>query len=624
MKLKVILFQFCLFCALLYVLVSGCAKVNSPSGGPRDKEKPVITKSNPPAGTVNFKGKEISISFNEYVVLDKINEKFMVSPPMKIKPKVFTRGKDVRIQFEEKLRENTTYTFYFQDAIRDLNEGNAINNYQFVLSTGSVIDSLSVTGNVYNSPNLDPPENTLVLLYSQMADSFVVKHLPDYITRAEANGEFRIDNVQPGAFRLFALKDADNSKNYNNRDEEFAFYPKPVIITPSKNYLPIPKDTVKTVPEKVPEKRATSPATDRRSGNVMPETGKPQFKPPVKGEFEMIMFQSEKRNHYLTSSKRPLAYQMIYTLSLPPDSLGFSFSMPEITSKNYYIENTRNHDTITVWLNDSSIYNRQQISTIVEFPFTDSLGFTSLKKDTITMRYLAPRAPRNRVVKRTPYKINYGVRSGQVRPDMKIKITAPVPMKNPDTSRLKLYELVKEERVRIPYTIVKDTMNSCICYMNTGLQAGKSYLFISDSAAFVSIYSDYSDSTGIKFSLMTPESFGKLTLKLKNHTGGMIIQLLDNSEKLLREKYIREDEKIEFPLLEKGKYRVRAIFDLNGDGKWTTGEFEIHRQPEPVTYYPAEIEIKENWELSQDWDLSPENFKDPKLLKIKESTGRKM
>jgi uncharacterized protein (DUF2141 family) len=623
MKLKGILYQLILLPLVLYILVSGCAKVNSPSGGPRDREIPVITECDPPNGTVNFTGKEISISFNEYVILDKISEKFMVSPPMKIKPKVFTRGKDVRIQFEENLRDNTTYTFYFQDAIRDLNEGNAINNYQFVLSTGPVIDSLSVTGNIYSSPGLDPPESTLMLLYSQMADSFVVKHLPDYITRAELNGEFRIDNVQPGRYRLYALKDADNSKNFNNREEEFAFFPEPVEITPAKNFLPVPRDTSKTVPDAISDKRIKPSEKTVNSTTNRQESGKEQIKPPVTGEYQMILFQSEKRDHYLTSSKRPLKYQMIYTLSLPPDSLGFSFSMPEIEGKDYFIENSKNKDTITVWLTDSTVYNRQQISTIVQFPFTDTLGITALKADTIVMRYLAPRAPRNRVVKRTPYKVNSGIKAGQLRPDLRIKFTAPVPMKNPDTSRLKLFKMVKDEKSDIPFSILRDSANSCICFMNADLQPGESYLFISDSAAFVSIYGDYSDSTGIKFALMTPESFGKLILNIKNYEGGRIIQLLDNSEKVLREQYMNEDGTIGFPLLEKGKYRLRAIFDLNGDKKWTTGEFDIHRQPEPVSYYPSEIEIKENWELKQDWDLSKKNFKDPKLLKIKEGSVKK-
>ena len=89
------------------------------------------------------------------------------------------------MEFEDQLKDSTTYTLYFQDAIKDLNEGNILDNYQFVFSTGTVIDSLSVTGNVYNSVNLEVPEKTLVLMYSNPEDSAVIKNLPDYISRVD-------------------------------------------------------------------------------------------------------------------------------------------------------------------------------------------------------------------------------------------------------------------------------------------------------------------------------------------------------------------------------------------------------------------------------------------------------
>jgi hypothetical protein len=580
-----------------YFIVSGCAKMNVPSGGPKDKEIPVILKSVPKNGAVNFKNKEVVIYFDEYVVLDRISEKFMVSPPMKKRPDVFTRGRSIHIKFDEELRENATYTFYFQDAIRDLNEGNIINNYQFVFSTGPVIDSLSVTGNVYSGLSLDPPENAMALLYSQMADSAVIRHLPDYITRTEKNGEFRISNVHPGRYRLYALVDADNSKNYNNRDEQFAFIPDPVDITPDKNFLPVVKDTAV----------------------IKPVNGKIPYKPPVIGEYQLIMFQAEKKARYLTSSARKQPYELTYTLSLPPDSLKFDFTIPGITTKAYYIEKTKNRDTITIWLTDSSLYNRPQIETILKFPFTDSLGILGQKTDTIQMRYLAPRAPRTKVVKRTPYKINTGI-SGQVRPDKKIVITAPTPFTQPDTSKIFFYELIKDKKTRHPFKLLRDTANSCRYLVDTELNPGKSYLFVNDSAAFSNIYGNVSDSTGTRFSVLTPESYGKLIVDISGNDGSRIIQLLSNTDKLVREIYNKGNGKVEFPLLEKGTYRLRVIFDLNNDGKWTTGNFDTHRQPEPVSYCPQELEIKENWVIPLQWELELKNYKNPKMKVIPKTT----
>lgn len=579
------------------LIISGCAKVSSPSGGPRDKEPPVILKSEPLPGTKNFKGKEIVVTFNEFIILDNINEKFMMSPPAKTKPRIFIRGKSLHVQFQDELKDSTTYTLYFQDAIRDLNEGNPINNYQHVFSTGPVIDSLSVTGNVYNAFNLEVPENTLVLLYKNLADTSVKKQLPDYITRVEKNGEFRIDNVSGGKYRLYALKDADNSKNFNLANESFAFGSEPVLISPDKNYLPKSRDSVVV-----------------KSG----EQAKAE-KPPVEGEFKLFLFEPEKKQRYLTSSGRKMPYQFVYTLSLPPDSMKFKLYIPDASSGSYFIEKNVTKDTITVWLTDSTLYSKPQIETIVTFPFTDTLGTDTYKTDTIMMRYLAPRAPRVKV-RRNTYKFNTGITGGTYAPVKYIQFRSETPFRQPDTSRILLYELLKEEKKRIPYTIYRDTANSCLCVMTADLQQGNSYLFIADSAAFGNIYGENNDSTAIRFTVRLPDSYGKLAVTTENYQGRVIIQLLGSDEKLVREKIMTEPGVIEFPFLEKGLYRLKVIYDLNGDGKWTTGDFSAGRQPEPVSYYPSELDVKANWEINQKWDIGKMYYKEQKLRRAQKTT----
>lgn len=583
--------------------IFGCAKISAPSGGPRDREPPIITRCVPPVGTTNFSDKEIVITFNEYVVLDKITEKFMASPPLGKRPEISIRGKSVRIRFDEELRDSSTYTFYFQDAIRDLNENNPIDNYQYFFSTGPVIDSLSVTGNLYQAYDLEIPELTMVLLYNQLHDSAVIKVLPDYITRVEKNGEFRIDNVRPGKYRIYALKDLDNSKNYNLPDEEFAFLKDTLDINPTKNYLPVKKDT--TV------KKDTAVVVNRKK--------EPTILPPVEGEYKLILFRAENKVRYLTSSDRKLPYHLIYTLSLPPDSLAFDISIPDAGKDSYFIEKSKNNDSITVWLTDSSLYSRQIINTVVNYPFTDTLGFVGTKSDTIMMRYLAPQASRTRrtvVPKRNQYRINSNIKSGSLKPGRQMILTSPTPFRPPDTSRLSLFEVQKDERISIPFNLAKDNLNACRYYLTAELQQGNNYLFVADSAAFGSIYGEYNDSTAIKFSIIPREMLGKLIVNLKNYPGNKIIHLLDNNEKLVKEAYPETDDKLEFPYLDKGLYRLRIIYDINGDRKWTTGDFSTGRQPEPVSYYPGEIEIKVNWEITQDWDIGLQNFKDFKLTNV--------
>jgi hypothetical protein len=605
------------------IIIGACAKISSPSGGPRDRTPPVVIKSFPVNGAKNFRGNKLEILFNKYVVLDNINDKFMVSPPMKKKPKVLIKGKAVEVEFDDKLKDSTTYTFYFQDGIRDLNEGNILQNYQFVISTGPVIDSLSVTGNIYNASDLEVPEKTEALLYSELADSAVVKHLPEYISRVDQDGYFRIDNVRPGTYRLYGLKDGDNSKNYNLPDEEFAFMDSTVVITSGKNYIPPPpvvKDTITVIKK---EAKATQSAKKGINKNTATSKDTTKVKEPAAliGEYKLHQFTALKKTHYLLSSHRDHKYQMIYILSLPPDTMKFDFTIPGADRKEYFTESSRFKDTLNVWLKDSSLYSQPQIKTIIKFPYTDTLGVTGYKQDTIVMRYLAPRPPRVTKIKRTAFTFESTIQSGFLKPGQSIVFKSKTPFLQPDTSKIKLYELVQTTRQSLPYSMVKDSTNSCKYYLKTKLAEGKKYLLIADRASFRNIYNDFSDSIGTKFSIKDPESYCKLTIAIKNYDGNRIIQLLDKSEKLVAENYMTKDGKAVFPLLDPGVYRLRVIYDLNGDRKWTTGDFTTHRQPEPVSYYPAEIELRSGYELeftdSKAWDIGVKNFKDSKLREKK-------
>jgi hypothetical protein len=299
----------------------------------------------------------------------------------------------------------------------------------------------------------------------------------------------------------------------------------------------------------------------------------------------------------------------------------FDFTIPGADRKEYFTESSRFRDTLNVWLKDSSLYSQPQIKTIIKFPYTDTLGVTGYKQDTIVMRYLAPRPPRVTKIKRTVFTFESTIQSGFLKPGQSIVFKSKTPFLQPDTSKIKLYELVQTTRQSLPYRMVKDSANSCKYYLKTKLAEGKKYLLIADRASFSNIYNDFSDSIGTKFSIKDPESYCKLTIAIKNYDGNRIIQLLDKSEKLVAEDYMTKDGKAVFPLLDPGIYRLRVVYDLNGDRKWTTGDFTIHRQPEPVSYYPAEIELRSGYELeftdSKAWDIGVKNFKDSKLREKK-------
>ena len=586
-------FRFWPIIIIIVFIACSCAKMAMPAGGPKDTVPPKLVKSTPPVNTTYYKGKTIVLTFDEYFVLDKINEKFMVSPPMSLKPLTSVRGKSLYIEFQEALKDSTTYTLYFQDAIKDLNEGNPLNNFQFVFSTGRVIDSLSLTGNVLNSNTLEAEKNVLVLMYRAVADSAPRKMLPDYISQTDINGGFRINNVKEGTYRLYALKDNNSNNKYDLADEGFAFLDSAAVIIPSTNYLPEPKivDTIKTKEKKIAK---------------LPE---------IEGQYKLYLFTAGKNTHYLTSSERKLPYQLVYTLSLPPDTSKFYFTIEDPATKDYFVEKSTAGDTIMYWLRDSSLYSKPQINTVIRYLFTDTTGRLIYKTDTIPMRYLASRTSRAKEARNT-YKYTTNLLDNSLNPGEKIIFSSQIPFRNPDTSRIKLYETAISPKNLIPYSLKKDSSFSRRYYLNAKFKDGMKYILITDSAAFGNIYGEVTDSTGIKFSVRTADSFGRLTMNIQNGQGDLIIQLLDDKEKLIAERKLTNSGPALFPMLEKGKYRSRVIYDLNGDGKWTSGDFTLNRQPEPVSYYPSEIEIRLNFDIIQDWDVANKNIKDQKLRSV--------
>lgn len=578
---------------LFFILVASCAKVSSPTGGPRDKKPPVVIKTEPINGQTNFHGKKISITFDEFVVLDKITDKFMVSPPMSKRPDISIKGKNVVIEYEDDLKDSTTYTLYFQDAIRDLNESNPIDNYQFVFSTGSVLDSLSVTGNVLSAFSLDPPENALVLLYGNKADSAFSKALPDYITKTDKTGYFRINNIKEGYYRLYALVDADNSKNFNLPDEEIAFLDTIIHISPANNFIPELPDTLKPVP------------ADKKTADTI----------ALQGEYKLILFKPENKTRYLTGSTRTMQYKLIYTLSLPPDTIGFDFSIPGVDPNSYFIEKSRYGDTIKVWLTDSTVYSQAQLKTLIGYPFTDSTGNTVRKQDTVALRFVEPRAPRGKT-RVNPLKVSSVLSTGPLKPGQDVWFTSNTPLRDPDTSKIHVYEIREKDTIPFPYRIIRDERNSCRLALQSRFIQKKEYLFIADRGAFGNLYGETSDSTGARITVRNDETFSRLKVMLSSFQGDNIIQLLDDKDKILREIKASEKGIAQFNLLDKGVYRLRVIYDLNGDGKWTTGDFAAGRQPEPVSFYPRNINLPENNWADQDWDIGERNVK-----KVKNSTG---
>ena len=215
---------------LISIFLSSCGQQIAPSGGPKDSLPPKFIGSIPPSGTVNFKGNRLVLSFDEFITLDNPFEKLIYSPIPKKNPEATGRLKNVTIELKDSLQKNTTYFIDFGNSIKDINENNVLQKFSFVFSTGSYIDSGFLFGKILIAETGKPDSTLIAVLQTDLDDSAVAKTTPRYYTKLKGDGSFSFKYIKPGRYNLFALKDADGSKKYDQLNEMIGFIERPVII----------------------------------------------------------------------------------------------------------------------------------------------------------------------------------------------------------------------------------------------------------------------------------------------------------------------------------------------------------------------------------------------------------
>jgi uncharacterized protein (DUF2141 family) len=200
-----------------------CGQPIPPTGGPKDSLPPLLVAAQPADSTVNFKGNRIVLQFNEYISLENPFEKLSFSPVPKINPQAEGRLKTVTIKLKDTLEPNTTYSIDFGDAIQDINEKNVLRDYRFVFSTGPKIDSGLIRGKVFIAENGKTDSTLIVVLHRSTDDSAVAKERPRYAARVDKNGDFVFRYLAAGEYSIFALKDIDGGKKYDQVSELIGF-----------------------------------------------------------------------------------------------------------------------------------------------------------------------------------------------------------------------------------------------------------------------------------------------------------------------------------------------------------------------------------------------------------------
>ena len=607
------------------LLMAACASIGSPEGGPRDYTPPQVVKTSPAANALNFKGNKVEIIFDEIVNLKDQQKKVVVSPAPKTQPLIRTVGKKVTIEFRDELEENTTYVIDFSNAIEDNNEGNQMDGYSFAFSTGDVIDTLAVSGIVLRANDLEPMQHVLVGLHSNLDDTAFTRMPLERVSRTN-DVAFLDSLVVPSV------------GEYTSMDTVFTYDRKIDTIMAGTHTLYLPNNLL------------------------------------------LCMFNENYRSHYIRNTSRPADNKLHFLFGAPNDTLPqLEVLRPAVHEPNWFrVERNHDNDSLIYWITDSAMIKTDTIIVATTYLRNDSTEQLVEVTDTIRFGYRKPNAQvkeeekkakeREERAKRLAQllekqekaasqdkelnegeleelkelqrpnpdevpklKMELGKSSGMdVGDSIIVTFDAPIASIKPGGVRLEM----KRDTLWVPLMGVAALQPANDCdplkyWIPFTVQPDSTYRLTIDSAAVTSVYGLHNDLLSKEMKVKGLEEYANVYFKV-NVRDGAFVELLNSNEKVERTATVNGGA-FEFVNVNPNTYYLRLVIDTNGNGKWDTGNYANHQQPEEVYYYPKKLKLRRNWDLDENWNIyqtaldmqKPEEIKHNKPEKLKNKIEKK-
>lgn len=604
-----------LFLVLVTILLTvvSCASIGTPDGGRYDEEPPRVLGATPADGAVDVKSKRISILFDEFVKITNVNEKVVVSPPQMEAANVRAAGKRIKVTLYDSLQSNTTYTIDFSDAIEDNNEGNPMGFYTYSFSTGSVIDTMEMSGHVLAAENLEPVKGALVGLHraDSAYDDSLFRTAPFIrVARTNGSGRFSIKGIASGRYRIFALNDMDNDYRFSQSSEALAF------------------DTTVYIPSSRPDLRMDTCWRDTiyyDSIRVVPYT---HYYPD---DIVLKTFLEAKQDLHLLKTERqePDWFRLYFTA--PVDTL------PVIKGLNFdesclVLEASEKRDTLTYWITDTTFtHTTDTMEMLLSFMDTDTTDRLVWKTDTITQVARKPwskireekqkridewvkdrekRAKRSKTPlppEQNPYEHEFLDLKispmGSLDPNKNIVIKVNQPVSAIDTSRVHLYQRRDSNLYKEPFVLLPTPNDAKSYTLYAEWKPELKYSVMVDSMAITGVMGHVNKKAKSDFRVRSLDEYGTLVVNLVTPDTGVVVQLLNRSDKVVAQQRAQASGVAEFYYLRPDTYYMRCYVDRNGNGLWDVGEYSAGLQPEPVFYFPKPMNVRAGWDVDQAWDV---------------------
>ena len=313
----------------------------------------------------------------------------------------------------------------------------------------------------------------------------------------------------------------------------------------------------------------------------------------------------DKEQHYFTLLFSAPQDSLPQIVALPPDSTHQDSAWVDFTQYMLCQANPTK-DTLVYWLTDSAAIRMDTLAFLMTYKMSDSLYNLVPTTDTVTVVYRHPKLTakaiealeRKNANRKVEIKSNSSNKFDIYRT---IEWYSSTPLA--DIERDSLHLMEKKDTLLIPMAFTLERLDSIGMRfaVHAAIEPEHTYVLSLDSGAVHDIYGITNNTFKTEYHLRPKEEYASLTIHLAHFSPLARIQILDEKDKVLREEPA-QPEGTTFHYLEAKSFYVRLYIDLDGNGKWTTGDWATKRQPEPVYYFPKKLSLRANWDFEETFD----------------------
>ena len=535
---------------LLYFFVSSCANEAPPTGGRRDSIPPKVVYSIPANKSLHFQGTEIKIRFNEYIIQSLDPKEILISPPLDKNPKIFVNGKTLMVKFQSKLKDSTTYTINFGDAVKDNNENIPLKNFTFVFSTGNALDSASIGGQILNIKDPKSNGDINVALYPLDSADGILHSRPYYFTKSDKTGKYTINNIHSGSYRIYALKDENLNYIYDQANELIGFIDSTVTLTDSS-----------------------------------------------KSKQNMTVFESKSSKPKFIDATAQYPGKVLISYNSPIKTIKFN---SDILSPNDIVEISSKNDSLTYWYSNPYAL-KSKLEMTVNDTLRDStrLDLKYLSKDTaFDKKMYALRLESQEVKQDTLRKLNQN--KPILSPFKPLILNLSRPVVGLDTNkRAYITNDSTGKKDIVHYAIGSKTKRDIhIDYTQT---EKTSYTLVIPDSTLLDQWNWWNQKLTYKWNSDAIENYGNIVLSVKfeHPEKYYVFKILDQTDVPIATFFYVGNEEKKFTLknIAAGSYHLQGIEDANKNGEWDSGDFSLKTQPEKIINFSETYTLKGNWDL---------------------------